>query len=140
MDWGGVLFSKAAFFLGLSVWGLFMTGNCSRTWFVTTSCRYSNPSLAPLKIDPLHPWEEKSKKIKVGGGPVRSAAGPQTDFKVQRCSSWGLLNRPPKSRKGRGGCQVHPTGILQAPGTLASPLLSPHLSSPLQAELVDYLA
>lgn len=87
MDWGGVLFSKAAFVLGLSVWGLLMTGNCGRTWFVTTSCRYSNSSLTPLKIDPLHPWEEKSKKIKVGEGLSAQLRVPR---QISRCSDVAL--------------------------------------------------
>lgn len=53
-----------------------------------------------------------------------SAAGPHTDFEVQRCSSWGLFNCPPKSKKGWGSgeWQVHPAGLLQLVGTLALPL------------------
>lgn len=95
--------SEAPFFLGLSVWGLFMAGNCSRTWLVTTSRCYGNSSLTPLKIDPLHPWDRKKiKENRSRGGPVCSAAGPQMDFEVQRCSSWGPFNCPPKSRKGWG--------------------------------------
>ena len=56
--------SEAPFFLGLSVWGLFMAGNCSRTWLVTTSRYYGNSSLTPLKIDPLHPWDRKKNQRK----------------------------------------------------------------------------
>lgn len=100
MDPGGAPVSKAVCFLGLSVWDLFMTGNCSRTWFVTTSCRYSNFSLtaaSSLKIDHLIPRIEKSKEIEVGEGPVCSAASPQTDFEVRGGSCSGLFNHSPKS-------------------------------------------
>lgn len=81
--------SEAPFFLGLSVRGLFMTGNCSRTWLVTTSCRYGNSSLTPLKIDPLHPWDrkKKSKKIKVGEGLFAQLQAPR---RILRCSDVAL--------------------------------------------------
>lgn len=109
--------SEAPFFLGLSVRGLFMTGNCSRTWLVTASCRYGNSSLTPLKIDPLHPWDRKIKENQSRGGPVCSAAGPHTDFEVQSHAALGVsFNCPPKSKKGWAGsgrsnsCWASPAG------------------------------